>query len=900
MNGRLRFPLHIHISTLFLMLILIVGGIIGGLGYTISRGILESSAGELSDRIGREAAREFAGILSPAEMATRLMSLDGITQADSLEARLASLGFMREALNNAGEVSGFYVGYGNGDFFLMRRLWQESERETFAAPAGTAYVVQSIEHRRIPARSLYIFFDASLKELRRDERPEFAASYDPRSRDWYKAAMAAPGQIKTPPYLFFTTRKVGITIANRSPRGDAVVGADIRLETLGRSLARQKVTPGTIIVLANQDGATIAFEDPLKSVTWPDGPQGKPALARVDQLGIPAFAGLSGILGRLETGAARDLLQEADNDTWRISIRPIQLEGLRKPLFLVTAIPDSELMAAAHQLRQQSLLAMVLVILLSVPVTWVLARLISKPLRKLSGEVEAIRHFEFSQPIEVESPVLEVGDLAATMDGMKRTIRRFMEISMAVAAENNFDRLLPRLLTETLSAADAGAGLLFLRDEDRLILASALLANGESLPASSEPIDPARFIEALSGSAAVSLETKELIRAQKRLFEGFIQLIAGAIDAKSPYTGGHCARVPELTKMLARAACDETSGPYGNFQLDDEAWEAVHVAAWLHDCGKVTTPEYVVDKATKLETLYDRIHEIRTRFEVLKRDAEIACLKAIAAGGSPQAAEAALAGTLRQLDDDYRLRRHLQRGRGIHGAGKTGAPAADCLTHLDAHARRPHRPLARRARTQGSVAGDQTPCHGIAAGGQAGTPVPARSAGHNAGRQPMGIPHAGAGAALQQGRALQPLGRARHAIGRGALQDQRAHRADLHHALATALPQAPARGSGDCRRPSRKDGRHRLSAAAAAGGTEPAGADDGDCRHLRGADRGRSPVQERQDAFGSGENHGRDEEGRAHRPRTVRALPALRDLSAVCGTLPAAGTDRQRRHRCLP
>jgi HD-GYP domain-containing protein (c-di-GMP phosphodiesterase class II) len=724
MNGRLRFPLHIHISTLFLMLILIVGGIIGGLGYTISRGILESSAGELSDRIGREAAREFAGILSPAEMATRLMSLDGITQADSLEARLASLGFMREALNNAGEVSGFYVGYGNGDFFLMRRLWQESERETFAAPAGTAYVVQSIEHRRIPARSLYIFFDASLKELRRDERPEFAASYDPRSRDWYKAAMAAPGQIKTPPYLFFTTRKVGITIANRSPRGDAVVGADIRLETLGRSLARQKVTPGTIIVLANQDGATIAFEDPLKSVTWPDGPQGKPALARVDQLGIPAFAGLSGILGRLETGAARDLLQEADNDTWRISIRPIQLEGLRKPLFLVTAIPDSELMAAAHQLRQQSLLAMVLVILLSVPVTWVLARLISKPLRKLSGEVEAIRHFEFSQPIEVESPVLEVGDLAATMDGMKRTIRRFMEISMAVAAENNFDRLLPRLLTETLSAADAGAGLLFLRDEDRLILASALLANGESLPASSEPIDPARagplmqralesrsacagplepadidalrlvpavqgsaathaiavpllnrqhilvgallilrggatdaahlkFIEALSGSAAVSLETKELIRAQKRLFEGFIQLIAGAIDAKSPYTGGHCARVPELTKMLARAACDETSGPYGNFQLDDEAWEAVHVAAWLHDCGKVTTPEYVVDKATKLETLYDRIHEIRTRFEVLKRDAEIACLKAIAAGGSPQAAEAALAGTLRQLDDDY-------------------------------------------------------------------------------------------------------------------------------------------------------------------------------------------------------------------------------------------------------
>jgi HD-GYP domain-containing protein (c-di-GMP phosphodiesterase class II) len=167
--------------------------------------------------------------------------------------------------------------------------------------------------------------------------------------------------------------------------------------------------------------------------------------------------------------------------------------------------------------------------------------------------------------------------------------------------------------------------------------------------------DPARlnFVQALSGSVAVSLESKELIKAQKMLFEAFIQLIAGAIDAKSPYTGGHCARVPELTKMLARAACEETSGTYKDFQLGDEEWEAVHVAAWLHDCGKVTTPEYVVDKATKLETLYDRIHEVRMRFEVLKRDAEIASLKAIADGKPEAEARAGLAEKLAGLDDDF-------------------------------------------------------------------------------------------------------------------------------------------------------------------------------------------------------------------------------------------------------
>lgn len=131
------------------------------------------------------------------------------------------------------------------------------------------------------------------------------------------------------------------------------------------------------------------------------------------------------------------------------------------------------------------------------------------------------------------------------------------------------------------------------------------------------------FIAALVSSAATALETQELLRGEKALTQATIRMLAGAIDAQSPYTGGHCERVPEITFMLARAACAAHDGPYADFDLDPEQWEALHIAAWLHDCGKVTTPEYVVDKATKLETLNDRIHEVRTRFEVLKRDADV-------------------------------------------------------------------------------------------------------------------------------------------------------------------------------------------------------------------------------------------------------------------------------------
>jgi hypothetical protein len=141
------------------------------------------------------------------------------------------------------------------------------------------------------------------------------------------------------------------------------------------------------------------------------------------------------------------------------------------------------------------------------------------------------------------------------------------------------------------------------------------------------------FTKAFSSTAAVTLETRDLIRSQKALFEAFIELIASSIDAKSPYTGGHCHRVPEITKMLAAAAVDSKEGPFASFSLDEGQWEAVHVAAWLHDCGKVTTPEFMVDKATKLETIYDRIHEVRMRFEVLKRDVELTYWRQMAAGG---------------------------------------------------------------------------------------------------------------------------------------------------------------------------------------------------------------------------------------------------------------------------
>ncbi len=167
-----------------------------------------------------------------------------------------------------------------------------------------------------------------------------------------------------------------------------------------------------------------------------------------------------------------------------------------------------------------------------------------------------------------------------------------------------------------------------------------------------------RLTESLASQAAIALTNRMLINQLEALFESFIKLIDSAIDEKSPYTGGHCKRVPVLTMLLAEAACATREGPLKDFQMTDKDRYELKIAGLLHDCGKITTPVHVVDKATKLQALFDRIHLVDTRFEVLKRDAEIDLLRAKIRGleqGNKESfatLEQACQQRIRQLDDD--------------------------------------------------------------------------------------------------------------------------------------------------------------------------------------------------------------------------------------------------------
>lgn len=158
---------------------------------------------------------------------------------------------------------------------------------------------------------------------------------------------------------------------------------------------------------------------------------------------------------------------------------------------------------------------------------------------------------------------------------------------------------------------------------------------GETV-AFSKAIEP--IIAALASSAAIALDNQILLQDHKDLLDAFIKVIAQAIDAKSPHTSAHCQRVPVLTELIAQAACEVGDGPLQDFSLDETEWYELRVASWMHDCGKLATPDWVLDKATKLHLMLDGIDAVKTRFTAAIAQLELSFMRQIVAQPEQQAA----------------------------------------------------------------------------------------------------------------------------------------------------------------------------------------------------------------------------------------------------------------------
>ena len=462
----------------------------------------------------------------------------------------------------------------------------------------------------------------------------------------------------------------------------------------------------TQIILLDQDLNLMSSNHPPRELTPTAYPYGI-NISQFTRGELSLFARL--LLLRpeiIQTGRA-----DWQNARWQVHLHRMELGG-NKHYWIGVAEPLSELLADVYAHMNWQLSTMLFTIVLAYTFAWWLAGRLACSLVTLMQQSQSMRRFQFDRSTSrVSSRLLEVNELGGSVYTLQSTLEHFMSLIRQLCKTRELAALTGELAAVIRKLYGGDGAILWLPDDEDATCYKSMVHQGSgnakalrlSLSSGEEPTDKTfedaawrwfaeqnlsykhaelitlkdRFgenmgclcvyfsqapqidasvralVESYLQFATLALEGQHMLQQRKALFSSLIEMVASAIDAKSKYTGGHCQRVPELTLALAQSACECKEGHLADFDLSDDEWEALHIAAWMHDCGKVTTPEAIVDKATKLETVHNRIHEIRTRFEVLKRDKQISALQRQLAGEAEADLRVWLLQEWQRLDDEF-------------------------------------------------------------------------------------------------------------------------------------------------------------------------------------------------------------------------------------------------------
>lgn len=713
---RRKIPFYIHISYLFVAFLLGFALINGWNQFQSMNKLLKQQANQQFRLAEQATTAEISAIYQSGAQQTTLLAQHALTSTTNLAQRLESLGFLTTTLNYNPAIVTQYLSYQNGDYFGVRKYsGSPLVQQRLAPPTGTVWIVESLStpaEQNGQKLAEVIFFNDQLQQLERRPHPSLDLHPTAVALAAAQLQVTAPYQFATSGLAGLSVVKLSnnqLATVGSDMRLERIndfllrhkITTDTRLVLLNQQKQVLASHRGTPELVAMDNGNSV-----LPTLTDFDAPVLKAFLA-LPQATSADTASFELADGETWEGLAvdiqvpsmpplkllmatphRELMATAiteRNHSFQMSLLIVAL-GLFAAIWLArkASNPINALTAEIHKLEQfqfdeavkvdtniseiarlaANLGSMKTTIHRFMELSQALAaetnfgRLLARILDELGSVVQAdggvifVTHSDGAQlaseqyfwqgQAQASSPLrLDIaGDHAVA-----KALQQGLVLSSISPAE--LQTAFPWL--PTVSKAYTQLTLPLCNREGTLIGALALLVDNSRTPSA----DLLAFVKTIAATAAVAVDTQRLIKEQKVLLEAFIQLIAGAIDAKSPYTGGHCQRVPELTKMLAHAAEQQDSGPFADFALNEDQWEALHIAAWLHDCGKITTPEYVVDKATKLETIYDRIHEVRMRFEVLKRDAEIRYWQDVAAHGASAERQQQLTQELDTLDEEF-------------------------------------------------------------------------------------------------------------------------------------------------------------------------------------------------------------------------------------------------------
>ncbi|CAH1559704.1 HD domain-containing phosphohydrolase [Vibrio rotiferianus] len=674
-------PIHIHLTVIILFIVVVASGVqIFVTNKGLSTLILEANS-KLFDRIELETRYKLDSHYSTAFSALSSFAQSEKSQATTLEEREQLLPKITYLLEQFPHIVSYSFYYPSGDLFKVIHLEKKAVRQHFEVDQSTRYLLIHTKGTALYTKGL----DSEFRETHSIDLGD--GSLLGNIPKWENLAASGSNKVSKPMPILGEDL-LGITVFRKSDDGTVVV-AGVLLEDLQSSLKDTLSTNSSLRALYNDEGDVYAMiaNQGLNDTHNPTvGDLKSDVLLKL----IDEDKGQNqGVLGEFEF----------DGESWLgkvVTIKPLNSEHIH----LLMATKTADLFDTGLLIKNQTIYASLLILILMLPVIYVVSTYISKPIQRVTKKALEIERFRFDDTPLDDSFIQEIHELNHAQMSTQETIKQFISLTNNIARQENLDEMLSLVCRDTAHAVGANGVFLYLLDvEEKSLVPKFIWWEGiedDKLQAKNVPVsDASRFIQeifiakkpaifnvnelpridlqwdkgdngeiiciplssrsgevigsfgvlyengraeehyeqyadylkTLLGFTSVTIETHNMLDDQKALLDSFIQVFAGSLDKKSPYTGNHCQRVPIITQWLTQAAQESENEIFRNFSLNSKQWDELNMASWLHDCGKITTPEHVVDKATKLETIYDRIHEIRMRFEVLKRESEISLLK---------------------------------------------------------------------------------------------------------------------------------------------------------------------------------------------------------------------------------------------------------------------------------
>ncbi|MGO1298231.1 MAG: HD domain-containing phosphohydrolase, partial [Vibrio sp.] len=677
--------------------------------HSLLQGSAKALSAENSKKIESELHKNMAPIFSTLDFLAYSSVIHGEVLGSSKWRWLAAV---HQSFTRNSALVALYYGSNNGDFTVIRPLFTEQAKQQFNSPASA---VLYLEKSTVEGMTETYYFNDKIQQI--DFRKGSDNTFDPRTRPWYQVSENKQRISITEPYAFYFLKTYGITLSRSSADNQHVVGADFTLVSLSSELASLAKYPDSKMIIFDSHLLPIAqhntdlqlddqqsdntallqhsiFRDIVNRISPRTIYEDREYDGETWSLSLTPIAISPDIkLHLAEAVRHRDVLDKL------LAVRDTQVAlsiGLVGVCFLIVLFVSRRIAQPMKRL---------------VELTGNIAHFDFKKApypTTMITELSNLTHSIHSMEHTLSELIKSLRDTAANTDleALAKTVARQSyaitkaetiilysyqaeQAHFSIAANHAiipFKLDLDVLLSSTpwiLSDLRQG-NTVHLKREDNLLrrfqqqLFNAdiyffpllnregqligVLNVGYERNVEEHQLEKHAFLRELLSFAQIAKDNIDSMQQQKEMLDAVVERLAFAIDAKSPYTHEHTQRVSFLTKALTQLAEDDHTY-YPQFIMSKDRWSELKLATWLHDCGKITTPQHVTDKATKLETIYDRIHEIRTRVEVLKSQAETDYWRQLNQGGSKAQLDKQLTQTLNELDEDFTFIAHCNQAK---------------------------------------------------------------------------------------------------------------------------------------------------------------------------------------------------------------------------------------------